>query len=167
MSLCSKAVKFGNSRYKSEKIHLWTNIFFLWVSHDSWGGMKAWLWEMNGGFCCQFSKTDFKTSYLLKDTAFFLMEGWIHCTWLLFWLCAGWGAGTKNFLVLWSPLCLCISRLTVCLNSVGDSSEPVPSYSPCNISPFSGCQQLTGKENVLLGLWSVFRGCSDSLFWQN
>lgn len=103
--------------------------FFLWVSDDSWTeGMKAWLWEMNGGFCCQFSKTDFKTSHLLKDTSFFLMEGRIHCTWLLFWLCARWGEGTKKFLVLWSTLCLCISRLIVCLNSGGGSSEPVPDF---------------------------------------
>lgn len=176
MSLCLKAVKFGKNRYESEKIHLWTNIILLWVSDDSWTeGMKAWLCEMNGRFCCQFSKTDFKTSHLLKDTSFFLMEGGIPCTWLLFWLCARWGAGTKK-LLLWSTLCALAKqiRLNVCLNSVGDASAAVPCFTlelgpsyPCNTSLFRGCQPLTGEEDLLLGLWSVFRGCSDSLLWQS
>lgn len=53
---------------------------------------------------------------------------------------------------------LCMSRLIVCLNSVGDASEAVPYFTldpgpsnPCNRSPFRGCQQLPGEENVLLG----------------
>lgn len=160
--------------------------FFLWVSHpvmihdlnrrdESLTIGDKWRISV-----CQFSETDFKNIMFVKRYILLPYGGGIRCTWLLFWSCARWGGGTKKFLLQWSIIGFCITKLIVCLNSVWRASRmtlqrpfPIlpwstgPSYLQHNRYLFRGCQQLTEKENVLFGFWSVFKGCADSLLWQN